>query len=203
MVRRAHRGAKIAALAESHHVPVAPHDCTGPVVYAASCHFSMFARNTLIQESVRAFYTGWYTELVTALPVVKDGQVTVDFTKPWTGARAAARAGQAGRRVCARQPLTASDAARRAPKPRTPAGLAPRGGPGPTPGAGPRYFLSSFFAGAAFAAGAAAVAAAAAAGAASSASLPPLTVATTSTGFSFACTAVTPSGKVTSDTCSG
>jgi L-alanine-DL-glutamate epimerase-like enolase superfamily enzyme len=76
---------KIAALAESHHVPVAPHDCTGPVVYAASCHFSMFARNTLIQESVRAFYTGWDTELVTALPTVKDGIVTVDFTQPGLG----------------------------------------------------------------------------------------------------------------------
>ena len=60
---------KIAALAEAWHVPVAPHDCTGPVVYAASCHFSLHARNALIQESVRAFYTGWYTELVTELPV--------------------------------------------------------------------------------------------------------------------------------------
>jgi galactonate dehydratase len=76
---------KIAALAESHHVPVAPHDCTGPVVYAASCHFSMFARNALIQESVRAFYTGWYTELVTALPTVSNGQVSVDFTQPGLG----------------------------------------------------------------------------------------------------------------------
>ena len=76
---------KIAALAEAHHVPVAPHDCTGPVVWAASCHFSMFARNTLIQECVRAFYTGWYTELVTALPTVQRGEVTVDFTQPGLG----------------------------------------------------------------------------------------------------------------------
>ena len=76
---------KIAALAESHHVPVAPHDCTGPVVYAASCHFSLHARNTLIQECVRAFYTGWYTELVTALPTVSRGEVTVDFSKPGHG----------------------------------------------------------------------------------------------------------------------
>lgn len=53
---------KIAGMAEAWHVPVAPHDCTGPVVYAASCHFSLHARNALIQESVRAFYTGWYKE---------------------------------------------------------------------------------------------------------------------------------------------
>jgi L-alanine-DL-glutamate epimerase-like enolase superfamily enzyme len=31
--------------------------------------------NTLIQESVRAFYKGWYNELVTAMPVIKDGYV--------------------------------------------------------------------------------------------------------------------------------
>ena len=65
---------KIAALAEAWHVPVAPHDCTGPVVYAASCHFSLHARNALIQESVRAFYTGWYTELVTELPPITQGR---------------------------------------------------------------------------------------------------------------------------------
>jgi L-alanine-DL-glutamate epimerase-like enolase superfamily enzyme len=68
---------KIAGMAEAYHVPVAPHDCTGPVVYMASCHFSLHAPNALIQESVRAFYTGWYTELVTALPTVRRGEVTV------------------------------------------------------------------------------------------------------------------------------
>jgi len=70
---------KIAALAEAWHVPVAPHDCTGPVVYAASCHFSLHARNALIQESVRAFYSGWYTELVTELPPITKGEVTVNM----------------------------------------------------------------------------------------------------------------------------
>lgn len=68
---------KIAGMAEAYHVPVAPHDCTGPVVYAASCHFSLHARNTLIQESVRALYTGWYREVSEGLPVVANGQVTV------------------------------------------------------------------------------------------------------------------------------
>jgi L-alanine-DL-glutamate epimerase-like enolase superfamily enzyme len=75
---------KIAALAEAWHVPVAPHDCTGPVVYAASCHFSLHARNALIQESVRAFYSGWYTELVTDLPPITRGEVTVNM-KPGLG----------------------------------------------------------------------------------------------------------------------
>ncbi len=36
---------------------------------------SINAPNALIQECVRAFYTGWYTELVTGLPVVEGGTV--------------------------------------------------------------------------------------------------------------------------------
>jgi galactonate dehydratase len=66
---------KIATMAEAFHLPIAPHDCTGPVVLAASCHLSCNAPNALIQESVRAFYTGWYKELVTALPEVRDGMI--------------------------------------------------------------------------------------------------------------------------------
>lgn len=65
----------IASLAEAHHLPIAPHDCTGPVVWAASCHLSVNAPNTLIQESVRAFYTGWYTELVDSLPELSNGEL--------------------------------------------------------------------------------------------------------------------------------
>lgn len=71
---------KIAGMAEAQHIPVAPHDCTGPVVFMASCHFSLHARNTLVQESVRAFYTGWYTELVTALPTVAKGEISLAET---------------------------------------------------------------------------------------------------------------------------
>jgi hypothetical protein len=61
---------KIAAMAEAWHLPVAPHDCTGPVVLAASTHLSLNAPNALVQESVRAFYRTWYRDLVTALPEV-------------------------------------------------------------------------------------------------------------------------------------
>ena len=56
---------RIAALADAWQLPVAPHDCIGPLVFAASLHFSIWAPNALVQESVRAFYTGWYNELVT------------------------------------------------------------------------------------------------------------------------------------------
>ena len=66
---------KIATMAEAHHLPIAPHDCTGPVVYTASCHLSLNATNALVQESVRAFYTGWYQELVTDLPRMEEGHI--------------------------------------------------------------------------------------------------------------------------------
>ena len=68
---------KIAAMADAWHLPVAPHDCTGPVVLAASTHLSLNAPNALVQESVRAFLRGWYADLVTALPPVVDGMITV------------------------------------------------------------------------------------------------------------------------------
>ena len=68
---------KIASMAEAWHLPVAPHDCTGPVVLCASTHLSLNAPNALVQESVRAFYRTWYRDLVTALPEVRDGMITV------------------------------------------------------------------------------------------------------------------------------
>ena len=75
---------KIAAMADAWQLPVAPHDCTGPVVWAASTHLSLHAPNALVQESVRAFFTGWYKELVTELPVVKNGVISLS-NKPGLG----------------------------------------------------------------------------------------------------------------------
>lgn len=68
-------GRKIAAMAETYHRPFAPHDCIGPVGFAAAIHMSFSQPNTLIQESVRAFYKGWYRELVTEVPRIEDGHV--------------------------------------------------------------------------------------------------------------------------------
>ncbi|MFZ1703428.1 MAG: mandelate racemase/muconate lactonizing enzyme family protein, partial [Saprospiraceae bacterium] len=68
---------KIASMAEAWHLPIAPHDCTGPVVLCASTHLSLNAPNALVQESVRAFYRTWYRDLVTALPPVEKGRITV------------------------------------------------------------------------------------------------------------------------------
>ena len=66
---------KIATMAECHELPVAPHDCTGPGLLTASVHLCMASPNALVQEVVRAFYFGWYQELVDNLPPLKDGYI--------------------------------------------------------------------------------------------------------------------------------
>jgi L-alanine-DL-glutamate epimerase-like enolase superfamily enzyme len=67
---------KIANLAEASELPVTLHDCTGPIVFAASCALSATLPNVNYQEAVRAYFTGWYTEVVDVLPKVENGYVT-------------------------------------------------------------------------------------------------------------------------------
>ncbi|WBV45200.1 mandelate racemase/muconate lactonizing enzyme family protein [Pseudoroseomonas cervicalis] len=68
-------GRKIAALAESHARPLAPHDCTGPVTLMAGLHLALHAPTAIFQEVVRATLATWYRDLVTELPVVRAGLV--------------------------------------------------------------------------------------------------------------------------------
>ncbi len=66
---------KIAALAQAHARPLAPHDCTGPVTLIAGLHLAMHAPAAIFQEVVRASLATWYRDLVTELPVIRDGMV--------------------------------------------------------------------------------------------------------------------------------
>jgi L-alanine-DL-glutamate epimerase-like enolase superfamily enzyme len=68
---------KIATMAEAWKLPVAPHDCTGPIGLIAGTHLSLNAPNALIQESVRAYYRTWYRDIVTELPTVSNGMISV------------------------------------------------------------------------------------------------------------------------------
>src|SRR5215467_6888896 len=70
-------GHAIGTLAEAYQRPFAPHDCTGPVTYAAGTHLCMSLPNAMVQEGVRAYYSGgWYQDVVTALPRVDNGFVS-------------------------------------------------------------------------------------------------------------------------------
>ena len=77
---------KIAALADTFAVPVAPHDCTGPVTFAACVHLVASQPNGLIQETVRAFLRTWYRELVEGLPEIRDGRIA-PTSEPGLGLR--------------------------------------------------------------------------------------------------------------------
>ncbi len=85
-MRRLGEARKIAAMAEADKRPIAPHDCTGPIVLAASVHLALHAPSALFQEVVRAYLSGWYRDLVTVLPTIKDGHVM-----PFEGAGLGAR----------------------------------------------------------------------------------------------------------------
>jgi galactonate dehydratase len=62
-------------MAEAFQRPVAPHDCTGPIVFTASIHLAMNLPNAIFQESVRAYYSSWYRDLVTVMPRIEDGHI--------------------------------------------------------------------------------------------------------------------------------
>ena len=64
---------KIAALAQAYNKPLAPHDCTGPVALLAGLHLGLHAPTAVWQEVVRASLSTWYGELVTQLPVIRQG----------------------------------------------------------------------------------------------------------------------------------
>jgi L-alanine-DL-glutamate epimerase-like enolase superfamily enzyme len=71
---------KIAALADTYGVSFAPHDCTGPISFAATTQLVGSLPNGLIAESVRASLASWYPEIVDGLPVVRDGRVELTQT---------------------------------------------------------------------------------------------------------------------------
>jgi galactonate dehydratase len=66
-------GKRIASLAQSYDRPIAPHDCTGPVLLVSNIHLLMNASNALIAETVRSHYRGFYKSIVTTLPRIEEG----------------------------------------------------------------------------------------------------------------------------------
>ncbi|MFN9264144.1 MAG: mandelate racemase/muconate lactonizing enzyme family protein [Acidobacteriota bacterium] len=64
---------KIANMAETWYLPVAPHNCGGPVLHAASLHLAANLTNLQIVESVRRHYADEYRELVGPLPAPQEG----------------------------------------------------------------------------------------------------------------------------------
>ena len=67
---------KIATAAETHYRPVAPHNCGGPVLHAASLHLAANLPNLFTLETVRRHYGDEYRSIVTrTYGSVIDGQM--------------------------------------------------------------------------------------------------------------------------------
>jgi L-alanine-DL-glutamate epimerase-like enolase superfamily enzyme len=78
--------AKIASLADSHHLAIAPHDCTGPVNVFACLHLCAAMPNAMVMETVRGFVRGYYGDLVTKPVPIREGFAYFD-DEPGLGVR--------------------------------------------------------------------------------------------------------------------
>jgi L-alanine-DL-glutamate epimerase-like enolase superfamily enzyme len=66
---------KIATMAETYYLPVAPHNCGGPVLHFASAHLAANIPNLYILETVRRHYLDEYRGLLTADLLPANGQL--------------------------------------------------------------------------------------------------------------------------------
>ena len=64
---------KIASMAETYYLPIAPHNCGGPVLHFASAHLAANTVNLFIMETVRRNYLKDHRGIVTADLMPKDG----------------------------------------------------------------------------------------------------------------------------------
>jgi galactonate dehydratase len=66
---------KMAIMADIYHIPISPHDHSGPVNLFASAHVLVNVPNAMIMESTRVFYDTYYQELVTVPHTIKNGHL--------------------------------------------------------------------------------------------------------------------------------
>jgi L-alanine-DL-glutamate epimerase-like enolase superfamily enzyme len=66
---------KIATMAETYYLPIAPHNCGGPVLHYATAHLAANVPNLFIMESVRRHYLEEYEGLVTQMLIPKTGEL--------------------------------------------------------------------------------------------------------------------------------
>jgi L-alanine-DL-glutamate epimerase-like enolase superfamily enzyme len=68
---------KICTLADTYYLPVTSHDCIGPVAVWSAAHLMLHVPNALVVETVRAYYNGWYNEVMTEPLPVSDGMISL------------------------------------------------------------------------------------------------------------------------------
>lgn len=78
---------KIATLADTHHLAIAPHDCTGPVNLFACLQLCAAVSNAMTMEIVRGFCEGYYREVATPEIPIRDGRAWLNGFGPGIGVR--------------------------------------------------------------------------------------------------------------------
>jgi galactonate dehydratase len=68
---------KIAASAATYYLPIAPHNCAGPITHFASWHLATATPNLAILETVRRHYSHRYPEIATADGAPANGRLGV------------------------------------------------------------------------------------------------------------------------------
>lgn len=68
---------KIATLASARQLPIAPHNCGGPITHMACAHLCAHVYNVIAMETIRAFYRGFFSDLVTVVPVPDGGALPI------------------------------------------------------------------------------------------------------------------------------
>ena len=75
---------KICSLADTYYLPITTHDTIGPVALWSAAHLMLHIPNAMIMETVRAYYEGWYNDVMTAPIPIADGMLTLP-EKPGLG----------------------------------------------------------------------------------------------------------------------
>ena len=68
---------KICSLADTYYLPVTLHDTIGPIALWSAAHLMLHIPNALMMETVRAYYSGWYNEVVTEPLQISDGMLSL------------------------------------------------------------------------------------------------------------------------------
>ena len=74
---------KIAAMAETYYVSVAPHNCDGPLKTIAGIHLAANIPNFMILETFEDYDVPWRAELTSAMPALRDGYYDVPTAPGW------------------------------------------------------------------------------------------------------------------------
>ncbi|MCA0455873.1 MAG: mandelate racemase/muconate lactonizing enzyme family protein [Chloroflexi bacterium] len=68
---------KICSLADTYYLPITSHDTIGPVALWSAAHLMLHIPNALIMETVRAYYQGWYNDVMTDAIPISDGMLSL------------------------------------------------------------------------------------------------------------------------------